>query len=182
MTLVIALGAASCSDPVPPAARGGVTMTITPVSPAVAGRSCSTSGFTARIGDPSPTETSAEGRVTDGKEGADVECGVSGGDDGFEFDAQAFDESETGTVNFSASGTLSGTSGVGTVSINTDRTGRLASPPEMPCQFDVNGGNLQVDTGLIWARFSCDAAFDQSSPSTTYCQISGVMAFDNCRK
>ncbi len=186
VTAVFALGALSCSDPVPPPAQGAFLTTIRAPSPAPAGKSCPTSvSFTYDV--PSilitkPLEALDQDtylhKTIDGEGNASVSCKVSGGSS-FTFSGRVVLGGKALSIS---SGTL-GPDKKGTAQVTLTNTaslsGSLASPaPNCVVNAAADGSNrFQVKPGSMWASFNCPSV--EASPNE-YCTASGVFVLENC--
>jgi hypothetical protein len=181
VTAVFALGALSCSDPVPPPAQGAFLTTIKAPSPVPAGKSCPTSvSFTYDV--PSilatkPLEALDENtylhRTIDGEDNASVSCKVVGSSS-FTFSGRIV---LGGSAISIASGTLGadkkGTAQI-TVTNSKDLSGSLISPSPN-CVITA----YQVKAGSMWASFTCPSV---EAPPSEYCTASGFFVLENCEQ
>jgi len=194
VTAIVALGAAACSDPVPPPAQGAVRVTVQSASPAIAGKSCPVTNLVYDVPhviepmDPSkPRETLTEStyvhHIIDGQDGATVHCSVSGGPT-FTFNGhvalggRALDISG-GTVAANLMGTARITV-TDTAEATSGFSHSLASPGTDPCVIKVvtpQSGVAQVKKGSIWASYTCASV--EASPSDG-CSSAGVFVLENC--
>lgn len=173
---------AGCSDPAPPAASAGLDMNITFASDPPAGTTCSAIA-TYALGNPAPSATERGVPATDGAQADQrITCTVRG-DGTFQVsgDIQAtglnIDNNMLGPLNFALSNGSVTAGGTGTARLSVfTREASLDSDPASPCTIDVSTAPLTVEAGGIWARYSCRM---QNLPSL-YCQVSGVMLFENC--
>jgi hypothetical protein len=156
-------------------ARAGVTFTVEPVSPAVAGKACNTFGTTARVPAPpqaSPTATMIGDWVSDGVDGAEVTCRVAPTSLGFDITASV----RYGTAALSLTATT-GSTGMGTGDVTlVGEFGPYASDPASRCTLV----GLQIKPRAYWATFECDPVFDPASPDSTYCLADGVVTMQDC--
>jgi hypothetical protein len=142
------------------------------------GWSCTIPAHTTVLGTIQPTDTIQGETLVDGKDGAQVECSVSG----------------DGTFNFRGSITLStgsllavsgqvplGGRGLGTANMyDLQTTISLSADPDS-CQILVDRGALTVENGAIWAGFTCPKVWNPGQPGI-WCSSSGYFLFKNCNK
>ena len=181
VTAVFALGALSCSDPVPPPAQGAFLATVKAASSPPNGRSCPSSiSFTYDV--PSiqatkPLEALDENtylhRTIDGEDNASVSCKVVGSST-FTFKGRIVLGGRALTV---ASGTLGadkkGTAQV-TVTSSENLSGSLISPMAN-CLVEA----YQVKAGSMWASFNCPSV---EAPPSDYCSANGFFVLENCEQ
>ena len=190
VTAVFALGALSCSDPVPPPAQGAFIASVRPASPPPDGKSCPTSAVTFDVPafiDSAPAEKLKDQldqdtylhRVIDGEDGALARCTVKGSSS-FTFagtlraGARSLDISN-GTLGADKKGTASITV------IDTSRSIQLSSPGAT-CTIDAAaapGNRFEVKGGSIWASFTCAAV---QRPPTDSCTSTGYFVLENCEE
>jgi hypothetical protein len=117
--------------------------------------------------------------VADGEGGAEISCTVTANAGGYEVSVSAaqpttFDGGVS--VAFDANFTLDATdAGSGSLSVRGGRGLNALSSNTEPCDFRA----LQVAPGKVWAIFDC-IAYDRLSSNTTFCAVTGVLAFENC--
>jgi hypothetical protein len=181
VSAVFALGALSCSDPVPPPAQGAFITTIKAPSPAQPGKSCPTSvSFTYDV--PSiqatkPLEALDQDtylhRSIDGEDNASVSCTVTGSSS-FTFAGQILLGGKALTIG---SGTL-GADKKGTAQFTVANREGLSSSLKSPmpnCAVEAS----QVKAGSMWASFTCPSV--EAQPSE-YCTASGFFVLENCEQ
>jgi len=192
VTAVVALGAAACSDPVPPPAQGAFNVSVYSVSPPVAGKMCpSGAALTYEVpAVPVPTtehpqneslsESTYLHNIIDGENSSTVHCKVKAsasgvsfegrislGDKAIEISSGSLPYKKTGTARMTF--TKSGTPGFS----------NSLSSPAAGCTVDavVNAKGIQAKAGSIWAHFSC-AGIDHD-PSD-HCRSEGYFVLENC--
>ncbi len=174
-------GAIGCSDPVPPPAQAGVTLQVRHSPSPPEGTSCPGTGV-ARIGNPAPEGTNAGTRAVDGKGHHNIECSVKRSGDGFNFSADIAgpDPFDGFLVSITINGSVEeGGTGTGSMSLYTSQLGRLSTPGDQLCTFDVSEAPQQVAPGLIWATFDCPA-FRDTSAIGSFCKSEGMFILENC--
>jgi len=186
VTAVFALGALSCSDPVPPPAQGAFITTIGAPSPAPAGKSCPTSvSFTYDV--PSllntkPLEVLDKDtylhKTIDGEGNASVSCRVAGSSS-FTFSGRIVLGGKALSIS---NGTLGpdkkGTAQI-TVTNSTSLSQSMASPSSncvVNAAADASN-RFQVKPGSMWADFTCPSV--EATPNE-YCTAKGVFVLENC--
>ncbi len=177
----------ACSDPAPPVAQGGLQFNTSTASPVVSGKTCTTSGYLAGVGNPPPDLSGNEPghRIVDG-EGAKISCRVSGGNTvTFSGDVEGRNVLDTNAafgVSFHIDGKLNedGT-GTASVSINTPQVGTLQNDAAQLCTLEgvVTNDKQNWGDGLIWTQFVCNQMISPSSPGTA-CSTSGTVVLENC--
>jgi len=184
VTAVIALGALSCSDPVPPPAQGAFRVRLTSLG--VSGKSCPSGAAQAfavpEVPASAPAEELSENvyahKIIDGESSSSVSCNVKG-DGTFTFDAH---------ISFGAKSLdiMSGTLGAdkkGTARISVSNSQilstSLSSPSPANCVITATGASLQAQPGSMWATFSCPSVDHAPSDS---CGADGVFVLENCGK
>jgi hypothetical protein len=69
-------------------------------------------------------------------------------------------------------------SATGTMSIQDDAS--LVTYESTQCSFSVQGGQMGVDVGKIWASSQCEYLSDLKTPGSN-CQVdTGFFVFENC--
>jgi hypothetical protein len=184
VTAAVALGALSCSDPVPPAAQGAFIVTIGSAGLA-AGKACP-SGASSTFDVPAVRNTNLVEALSsstylhsaiDGQGDAKVSCSVKGSSS-YTFSGRL---SSQGKVLEFSDGTLSnnmmGTARV-TLANSQILSGALSSTTA-DCTIKVvtNSKGTQVKAGSIWAEFTCPSL--ERAPSDA-CNASGTFVFENC--
>jgi hypothetical protein len=186
VTAVFALGALSCSDPVPPPAQGAFIASVRPTSPPPDGKSCPTSAVTFDVPafiDAAPTEQLDQDtylhHIVDGEDGSSARCSVKGSSS-FTFagtlrgGARSLDISN-GTLGADKKGTASITV------IDTSRSIQLSSPGPT-CTIDASPGasnRFEVKGGSMWASFTCPAI---ERPPTDSCMSTGYFVLEHCEE
>jgi hypothetical protein len=171
---VLALG---CSDPVPPAARGGVRLNVTGTGACPAGQAAPIRS----IGNPGPNSEGPEGKggpIADGEQGVRATCSVTGGP---EFSVTA--GIKQGPISFTLlDGRVSGTTAQGTATISvqtTDILGVFTSDPGACTLTAVTTQRgIQVISGAMWAKFNCPTIKGQLA--TEVCKVQGDVVVENC--
>jgi len=191
VTAIVALGAAACSDPVPPPAQGAVRVTVESASPAIAGKSCPVTNLVYDVphvdGLATPgdvlSESTYKKHIIDGQDGATVHCSVSGGPT-FTFSGHvALGGRALDILDGTVAANLMGTARI-TVTDTAEATSgfshSLASPSAGPCAIKVvtaQNGVAQVKKGSVWASYTCPSV--EASPSDA-CSSHGVFVLENC--
>ena len=188
VTAMVALGALSCSDPVPPPAQGAFWTTVQSESPPLAGKSCPVTTLTYDVPtvDPMliPPETLDQDtylhKLIDGQDGSTVRCAVTGGST-FTFSGRI---SLGGRALDISDGTL-GADSKGTARITvtkSDQPGFSHSLSSTSANCVVNAAkaadnNFQVRKGSMWASFNCS---DVEAAPADACKASGFFVLENC--
>ncbi|KYF95646.1 hypothetical protein BE17_49235 [Sorangium cellulosum] len=165
-----------CSDPAPPTPRGAYSLNF-----ADPGASCNTSGHSETLGE--VTAASRTKVLTDGEEGATVDCVVSGSGT-FSVSARARNSAtateirvDIDSISPSATAEMPAT---GSISFSSARTGgeTFVSDPEDPCRFwFVPESEQGIDAGKIWVVFECTSMLNEGYS----CELRrGALAFDSC--
>lgn len=184
VTAAVALGALSCSDPVPPAAQGAFRASVGSAG-LPAGKACpsgAASTFEVPIVETTkPTEVLTNSTylhsAIDGEGDAKVSCSVKGSSS-FTFSGRI---SSLGKVLEVSDGVLANNmSGTARISVWNSQT--LSSPltsPAADCTITVvsNQKGVQVKAGSIWAQFTCKTV--EHAPSDA-CDAKGTFVFENC--
>lgn len=179
VTVVVALGALACSDPVPPPAQGAFRASVNSAS--VPGKSCpSGAGFQFDV----PAQTSTveqlstsqyKHHIVDGEDSASVACSVKGSST-FTFSGRI---AMKGKVLEVSDGTL-GADKKGTARValldTTSLSQQLASP-SANCTIDAASDHLMAQPGAIWGHFECA---DIEAPPANACKADGEFVFENC--
>jgi hypothetical protein len=174
---LLTLGGASCSDPAPPPAQGGATLSITHPASGVCDRTLTTP---AQIGNPGPTSDKPGQRLVDGTNGAFVTCRVVAGGEGFTFDGEiSWQGNRLTIVDGTMGADLMGSAGF--LSVLTPLALGLQSSRAMPCTINASVRPLEIAPGRIWATYDCPEMIDTKSPATR-CASNGVFVFENCAK
>jgi len=164
-----------CGDPVPPPAEAAATVSIGAPISADPGSACTVPPHVTIFGTP-PDATSAGDTLVDGDGGADVRCTVT--EDGtYSFSGSV----KQGVQSFGVNGQVTaGGTGTGLANMfDSVMAISLQAPPEVPCTFYVNQGSLAVESGAIWAGFSCPK-FANPGQTGIWCQASGYFVFKSC--
>lgn len=190
VTTLVAFGALSCSDPVPPPAQGAFIASVKSVSPAPAGKMCpSGTALTydvPRIWESQPTEILTSDtylhKATDRENSStNVRCSVTS-------NLQFSGRIALGSRALEVSGGTLGADMKGTARITLTNSGSpgfstpLSAPATNLCTIDAAaapGNRLQVKAGSMWASFSCAAVV--ADPSD-YCKAEGFFVLENCEK
>jgi hypothetical protein len=185
VTAAIALGALSCSDPVPPPAQGAFNVSLSSVSPPN-GKACP-SGAAVSFDVPSVYAT---GKLTevlttntylhsaiDGEGDAKVSCSVKGSSS-FTFSGRIASQ---GRVLELSDGVLTNNM-TGTARVMVTDSAKLSSAltsPAADCTIKVvsNSKGVQVKSGSLWAEFSCVSVEHQPADG---CGAKGVFVLENC--
>ncbi len=173
--IVCSVALLGCGDPVPPPAEAAATVSIgAPINPDP-GSACSLPPHVTIFGAP-PDATSSGDTLVDGDDGADVRCTVTGSGS-YSFSGSV----KQGRQSFGVTGEVTpGGTGTGTANMfDSVMAISLASPADVPCTFYVNQGSLTVESGAIWAGFSCPK-FSNSGQTGIWCQASGFFVFKSC--
>jgi len=192
---LLALAAAGCSDPVPPAPRGNLAFTIT-------GCTNYNGGIGAQQGVDAPTAytqlpatdgTRPGRRLEDGQEGASIRCLVDGGN------TNRIEASITGsqshpakqfvetvgieiTNGFITKNDAGGGEGLADINVIT---GGVTYTPVVGtnCTLSINSArsdsSFTVDAGRVYARFDCANLED---PPVDKCQVTGAFVLERCRE
>ncbi len=184
VTAAVALGALSCSDPVPPAAQGAFRASIGSAG-LPAGKACpsgAASTFEVPAVDLSkPTEvlttTTYLHSAIDGEGDSKVSCSVKGSSS-FTFSGRI---SNGGKVLELTEGVLSNNM-TGTARVTLWNSMTLSNPltsPAADCTITVvnNSKGVQVKSGSIWAQFKCKTV--ERAPSDA-CDATGTFVLGNC--
>jgi hypothetical protein len=171
--LLTALALVSCGDPVPPPAEGTASISIgTPTAPDAGWNCTSIPIHTTVIGKAAP-DTASQGETSiDGKDGADIECSVTG-EGTYSFSGKL----KQGTSIFTVSGQASaGGTSTGSASLyDLQTTFPIASDPAQPCTFTTH----QVEAGAIWASFTCPKVVNPNQIGL-WCGARGTFVFKSC--
>lgn len=191
VTAVVALGAAACSDPVPPPAQGAFNASVYSVSPPVANKMCPSGAAltyevptvpapTAKDPDPSLSGSNYEHKIIDGQDSSSVHCSVKSGSAGISFEGRI---SLAGKAIEISGGSLpdkkTGTARMTFTKSSTPGFSNALSSPAGGCMVDavINDKGIQAKAGSIWAHFSC-AGIDHE-PSD-HCRSEGFFVLENC--
>jgi hypothetical protein len=174
--------AMGCSDPPPPAASAGLDMNVALAANPPSGTSCPRTA-TYLFGNPAPTPTDQGVPGTDGEQADQrITCSVRGEgtfqvSGAIDATALSFDDQMLTRVRFTLTNATvtAGATGTGSLSIFTPGLS-LTSDPASLCTIDVSTPPLAVEPSRIWARYNCR----MQDPPGQYCQVSGVMLFENC--
>lgn len=188
VTAMIALGAAACSDPVPPPAQGAFWAHVQSLSPPIADKACPVTDLaydvptvdTQLIPPETLDQDTYKHHLIDGQDGATVRCSVSGSST-FTFSGRV---SLGGRALDIASGTL-GANKMGTARITVTKTDQPGfshslTSPSANCTINAAAAadnKFQVKAGSIWASFSCASV--EAAP-TDACRSTGFFVFENC--
>ncbi len=185
VTAAIALGALSCSDPVPPPAQGAFNVSLTAVSPPN-GRQCPTGAATSFdvpsvLASGKPTEILTTNTylhsAIDGEGDAKVSCSVKGSSS-FTFSGRIASQ---GRVLELSDGVLSNNmSGTARVMVtDSSKLSNALTSPAADCTIKVvsNSKGVQVKAGSLWGEFSCVSV--EVAPSFG-CGAKGVFVLENC--
>jgi len=173
--------AEGCSDPVPPAARGAFSYTITTCQQYTAG--------VAKGGNVPTTQGSgfAGERLVDGESDSDISCAVKGGPP-FNIAGSIRGNNSHPAATFTgehiefalSNGQITET-GLGTADVTLYAGQVYKSQTAKPCTLSVvERGNLEVASGRIFATFNCGANLDVSGSPVTDCSANGVFVFERC--
>jgi hypothetical protein len=182
VTAVVALGALSCSDPVPPAAQGAFIVTL---SSGVPNRACP-SGAASTFDVPAVVATNPLEKLDDdtylhwtidGEGESHVSCSVSGSSS-FTFSGRV--QGDIPVLEISQ-GTLSNNM-TGTARIGVSNGSKLSTSlgsTAADCTITVvsNSKGPQVKPGSIWANFSCPALIHDPGDG---CSAKGTFVLENC--
>ena len=184
VTAFAAVGALSCSDPVPPPAQGAFIVTLSNVSPSN-GKSCPAgTAFTYDV--PSvlaskPTETLSSSTylhwTVDGESNSKVSCSVKGSSS-FSFSGRI--SSGVQTLEISDGVLTNNMSGTARFTVaNGMKISNPLTSPAADCTVTVvnNSKGLQVKPGSLWATFTCSGVEHQPGEA---CQAKGTFVLENC--
>lgn len=184
VTAAVALGALSCSDPVPPAAQGAFIVSIGSAG-LPAGKACP-SGAASTFDVPSvltskPTEILTSNTylhtAIDGEGDNKVSCSVKGSSS-FTFSGRIASQ---GRLLEISEGTLANNmSGTARITLtNSVILSNALTSPAADCTVNVvsNSRGVQVKSGSIWATFKCKTV--ERAPSDA-CDASGTFVLENC--
>lgn len=162
--------------PIPPAPQTSLFFAIE--SPD-AGPACATGRWAAFIGGPPKSSIGDPGtRAIDGYEFARIRCRVSGSGT-FALTLSAERQGTSFSLN---DGTVSGTSGQGTISVAGPGTQSEQLVSEAgACQLGLERPPFQVAPGHIWATFNCPSLRSASQPASQ-CNVLGEFVFENCEQ
>ena len=182
VTAIVALGALSCSDPVPPAAQGAFIVNL---KSGVSGRACpSGASFTYDV--PSvlastPTEILTSSTylhwTVDGESDSKVSCTVKGSSS-FTFAGRIASGVET--LEISDGVLTNNMTGTARVSVaNGMKLSNALTSAAADCTITVvnNSKGVQVKPGSIWAQFSCPSVIHEPGDG---CAASGTFVLENC--
>ncbi|WP_437631208.1 hypothetical protein [Sorangium sp. So ce854] len=165
-----------CSDPAPPTPRGAYYMNF-----AKPGASCNASSHSEALGEVS--ESARSRVVTDGEEGAEIECSVTGSGT-FKVSARARNNPEVTEIRVNIPSISPAATqeepATGSVSFSSAETvGKpFVSDPANPCKFWFEPESEQgVSPGEIWVVFECPA---MKESQYTCALRRGALAFDGC--
>jgi hypothetical protein len=176
-----------CSDPVPPASQGAVSLNLaSPDAPSTA--RCNVGGamnapvMAAGI---MATTTVSKGTIAlDGENGNKVSCTVAPGGSGYNVGATIHSESGANFTDISISDLViaEGQSDVaGRLSALSQRTqNAYSSPTTAPCKFSVTGASLGIGPGKIWGSVTCPGLKDPGNAGGDECKATGNFIFENC--
>lgn len=174
-----ALGALGCSDPVEPPAKGAANIHVRSASGIPSGYQCNIPAHIAQIGDKAnPSREDTITRVTNGKNGATVECTVKGSGT---YSVTAKLNHQKVSLSLQGSISAGGTGEAFMASFDPTSATSLATPDDKPCTLSVETAPLQVAAGRLWATFNCPVLQDDGAPTTTYCAADGVILVENCK-
>ena len=158
----------------------GASITLAPPSPPRQGFQCNTMGVVKTIGMPAPTESDPGERVTAGDSGVQASCRVASAES-YEIEADIETRATGNLWKLNLSGTIDAATkqGTATVSVFTPESLGLTSDPEMPCTLDASSPPLEVNPGVLYATFECDALM--AAPSTL-CGAKGVILIEHCEE
>jgi hypothetical protein len=185
VTAAIALGALSCSDPVPPPAQGAFIVSLSSVSPPN-GKQCpsgaaSTFDVPPVLASGKPTEILSTNTylhsAIDGEGDAKVSCSVHGSSS-FTFSGRI---AAQGKVLEISDGVLTNNM-TGTARVMVANGALLSSAltsPAADCTIKVvtNSKGTQVKAGSLWAEFSCTSLEHQPADG---CGAKGTFVLENC--
>lgn len=186
VTVVLALSALACSDPVPQPAQGAFLARVGPPSSPKPDKACPSSSFTYDVPvvrDTNPAEQLSDlnyaHKIVDGEKGSKVSCNVRSSGGGFAFSGSI----ELGARGLSITGGTLDSSLKGTATITITDAEKLSPPqllaPTGGCTIEAVGNRLEVAPGHIWAEFNC--AYVELAP-TSSCSASGVFVLENCQQ
>jgi len=182
VTALAAVGALSCSDPVPPAAQGAFIVSL---SSGVANRQCP-SGASSTFDVPAEFDTNRTEALDndtylhwtiDGEGDSHVSCRVSGSSS-FTFSGRI--QGDVPVLEIS-DGVLSNNM-TGTARISVSNGAKLStalSSAAADCTISVvtNSKGVQVRPGSMWATFNCPALLHDPSDG---CSARGTFVLENC--
>jgi len=192
VTAVVALGAAACSDPVPPPAQGAFKASVSSVSPPVANKMCpSGAALTYEVPTvPVPTTTDTRDqslsgstylhKIIDGEDSSTVHCSVKSSSKGISFEGRI---SLGGKAIEISDGSLpdkmKGTARMSFTKSSTPGFSNSLSSPAGGCTVEavVNDKGVQAKAGSIWAHFSCPGIDHEPSD---HCSSEGYFVLENC--
>lgn len=182
VTAVFALGALSCSDPVPPPAQGAFLATVKAASSPPNGRSCPSSvSFTYDVPNilaTKPLEALDENtylhRSIDGEDNAKISCRVAGSSS-FSFNGRIMLGGRALTIG---GGTL-GPDKKGTAQITVTSTESLSGSLISPSANCVVEAYTVQAGGIMWASFACPSV---EAPPSDYCTANGFFVLENCEQ
>ena len=190
---------ASCSDPVPPASQGSVSLHFSGPSAAasMAGKMCQAGNHYSNApsafdsaqyttGTSRPKDT-----IVDGEQGRTLSCSVKPSGDKFVVNAQlnvpAFDKDKKPLLNATIIqlGTTIGkdeSGATGSVVVSDNDT--VATYTSSTCTYSVKAdmtvnAKLAIDAGKIWGSVDCQDMGDPKVPSSS-CVVSGYFVLENC--
>jgi hypothetical protein len=173
LALGVALAALSCSDPVPPAYKAGLTVNITGTG------ACPTSAATRTIGEPGPDSTGTAGKggpIFDGEKGVKTNCTVAGGPQ-FNVSTSITGDGMSFNLNGSVSSTGTGTATIGLY--NSDLAQQFSSPTGGCTVTPIQTAQgFQIKPGAMWAKFDCPTI--SGSLATQTCRLRGEVVIENC--
>lgn len=178
--LIGAVALLGCSDPVPPAASGGMYIHISQ------GAGCPVTGAEYSIGNPAPSDFDSGTAIFDGEDGVQASCKVAGSGSSFTISAHI---AQSKGMRYSLgvdNGVVNG--GMGTATITTYVPDAVVSMTSMtPCALRVistqdpaTGGSVfKIQPGSAWVHFDCT---DLQSPPSYNCSADGAFLVGNCQK
>ena len=173
LALGVALAALSCSDPVPPAYKAGLTVNITGTG------ACPTSPVTRFIGETGPDSSGTAGKggpIFDGEKGVKASCTVAGGP---QFSVATSISGNGMSFNLNGSVSSAGT-GTATIGLYASELASQFSSPPGGCTVTAiqTAQGFQVKPGAMWAKFECPTITGQIA--TEVCRLQGEVVIENC--
>lgn len=190
LSLALGVGLLGCSDPVPPAARAALTLSLLQPPSSVTPDTCDVGAATYEVGgSPGPTSTTnvKDNRAVAGDPNVrGISCTVKSSD-GTNFSVSGSINVDNGLnrstgmvarVAFSLGGgtLVAGGTGTGRISVTTPDVGSIGGDQ---CDLLLNTGQLQIQPGAVWANFNCPLLNNTSSPGKA-CQANGTFILENC--
>ncbi len=171
LSIPAALSLLSCGDAVAPPAEGAVGLTVKPSGDAAAGYSCG-AAHQIVLGAAAPSPGSRGVPWTDGQDGHNVSCSVTGNGN---FTVKGSISGES--ANFLLDGTVTA-GGTGQALVALFDPNQQLAMTDSTCTMHVDG-DYKVEKGAIWGAVSC-SRLKSDGDMFLWCALNATFVFKNC--